>query len=85
MIYEQLTHEYQDTSTSENLTAYNEAQSIINWINTQRTDKNFPTMSKTVVDVEPIPTNPQIAGVDSQGLAKYIVGVRVTFKGEYIQ
>ena len=62
----------------ENLLSYQEAQAICDWVKEQDKRQHFPDIPG-VYAVEPRPANPQIAGADENGLAKYIVGVRVWY------
>lgn len=71
---------WQPPENSENLTEYDNAQEICDWIETQNENNNFPDLENcTVYSVVPIPTNPQIAGVDENQLVKYAVGFRITY------
>lgn len=77
---------YQAPKNSENLSEYNQAQSICDWVQKQRIAQNYPVFDGVkAVDVECRPTNPQVAGVDENGIAKYTVGIRVTFAPEYVE
>ncbi len=77
-------YNWQPPEDSENLTEYDNAQAICDWIQEQRASRNFPEFDEAVEDIEPRPTNPQIMGVDVNGIAKYAVGIRVIFKGKMV-
>jgi len=67
-----------DAETAENLLSYREAQAICDWVKEQDGRQRFPAIPG-VYAVEPRPANPQIAGTDENGLAKYMVGIRVWY------
>lgn len=75
---------WQPATGSENLNEYENAQAICDWIETQRKAHNYPPFKEEVEDIEALPKNPQTAGVDSTGIAKYMIGIRVTFKGALV-
>ena len=77
-------YNWQPPENSENLTEYDNAQAICDWIREQSKIRNFPKFDDAVEDIEPRPTNPQIMGVDVNGIAKYAVGIRVIFKGKMV-
>lgn len=83
--FDSATFQYQPPTTSENLTEYDNAQSICDWIIAEDNSKSYPIISEeTVIKVEPRPTNPQIAGIDENQIAKYVVGLRIYFEGRVI-
>lgn len=83
LCFDSVAYNWQPPQNNENLTEYENAQAICDWIEIQRKNKHYPEFNETVEDIESVPTNPQILGVDvTTGMAKIAVGIRVTFKGK---
>lgn len=64
-----------------NILQYDEVEAIIDWINEQDEQMNFPEITgKKVVAVETLPFIPQIRGVDPEtGLICYYITLRITY------
>ena len=70
-----------DNKVNKNILDLAELQKIIDWVNTQKEERNFPAFGE---DCEPeelysLTANPGIAGVDQNGLAKYTIQIRYEY------
>lgn len=80
MLYDSACVEWQPPDDSENLTEYANAQAIIDWCIAQNRAGNLPEFADREVErVEAATSNPTIAGIDENGIAKYMITIRVVF------
>jgi len=73
-----------DTSLiSKNIVDLADLQLIINWIETQNENRNYPNFGDNceIEAIYPMSSVPIIAGIDGSGLAKYMIQIRC----EYIE
>lgn len=77
--YDTISFNYQPPEDNENLSEYENAQAICDWIEEQTILPDLSSIGKNTTKIEALPTNPQIAGIDENGMTKYMVGLRVSY------
>ena len=80
-----IAYEHIDTGTSDiNISNMEIMDSFYEWIEKQKENKNYPDFGETCseYDIIPLQNMANLATVSEDGLAKYMLGVRIDYKEE---